>query len=113
MYFMCIRRWRVAREQRATPPGAHLRWMQQQHDQGRILLSGPSPDWGGGVYLIRASSREEASQIAASDPYTAYGDAEFELFHWEIHQALGIGPFTPESLTMVQEENAKLRANDA
>ncbi len=72
--------------------------MKQQHEAGRIVLSGPTPDRKVGMYLIRAGSREEAEQIAASDPYTAAGCTTFELTEWEIHQILGAGPFTAEGL---------------
>jgi uncharacterized protein YciI len=72
--------------------------MKQQHDAGRILLSGPSPDRSLGIYLIKAESREEAEKVAAGDPYTAAGHATFDLIEWEIHQVFGIGPFTGSAL---------------
>ncbi len=76
----------------------HLVWMKQQHEAGRILFSGPTPDRKLGIYVIRASSREEAERIAASDPYTAAGFCAFELFEWEVHQIMGVGPFTAAEL---------------
>jgi hypothetical protein len=48
--------------------------------------------------LIRADSRQEAEQIAASDPYTAAGFCTFDLFEWEVHQIMGAGPFTAAEL---------------
>ena len=38
--------------------------------------------------------KTDAEQIAASDPYTAAGFAAFELLEWEVHQIMGVGPFT-------------------
>jgi uncharacterized protein YciI len=72
--------------------------MKQQHERGTIVLSGPSPDLQLGMYLIRAGSREEAEEIAASDPYTAMGDSSYELLQWNIRQIMGVGPFTAAEL---------------
>jgi uncharacterized protein YciI len=72
--------------------------MKRQHDEGKILLSGPSPDRTLGIYLIKAANREEAEAIAASDPYTVAGETAFDLIEWEVHQVLGIGPFTAAGL---------------
>jgi len=72
--------------------------MKQQHEAGRIVLSGPKPDRKLGMYLIRASSRDEAERIAASDPYTAAGFTTFDLIEWEIHQIMGAGAFTAAEL---------------
>jgi len=69
-------------------------WMKQQHDTGKILFSGPTTDRKYGVYVIRATGKEEAERIAAGDPYTAAGFCAFELLEWEVHQIMGIGPFT-------------------
>lgn len=68
--------------------------MRQQHLAGNILMSGPTPDRSMGLYLLRAGSRSEAEVIAASDPFTAAGFCTFDLIEWEIHQILGVGPFT-------------------
>jgi hypothetical protein len=50
------------------------------------------------MYLIRAGSREEAEESAASDPYTAKGDSSYELLQWNIRQIMGVGPFTAAEL---------------
>jgi uncharacterized protein YciI len=72
--------------------------MKQQHDAGKILFSGPSSDRKYGIYVIRASSKDEAAKIAASDPYTAAGFTSFELLEWEVHQIMGAGNFTAAGL---------------
>ncbi len=82
------------REEWTVSLDEHLVWMKQQHEAGRILFSGPTTDRKYGVYVIRAPSKEEAEKIAASDPYTAAGFAAFELLEWEVHQIMGVGPFT-------------------
>ena len=96
MWFLCLRKRKTVQ-----PPGptkvdldVHLAWMRRQHETGRILFSGPSPKRGLGIYVIRAESEAEATEIAASDPYTAEGQTEFELIEWDVRQVLGAGPFT-------------------
>jgi uncharacterized protein YciI len=65
---------------------------------GKILFSGPTADRQLGVYVIRAVSKEEAHKIAQGDPYTAAGFCTFDLLGWEIHQIMGVGPFTAAEL---------------
>jgi uncharacterized protein YciI len=65
--------------------------MKRQHEEGTIVLSGPSPDHALGMYLIRAPARQDAERIAASDPYTAAGDCAYELFDWQINEIMGVG----------------------
>jgi uncharacterized protein YciI len=93
LWFLCLRKNVRPRDQRRIALAEHFVWMREQHESGRILMSGPSEDREFGIYVIRAKSREEAEQIAAGDPYTAVGDCSFELINWEIHQILGIGSF--------------------
>ena len=97
MWFICLRRSIVPREQWTTEPDEHLVWMKQQHASGSILFSGPGQDKDGtryGIYLIRCDSKAEAEKIAASDPFTANGHCAFDLIEWEVHQILGAGGFT-------------------
>jgi uncharacterized protein YciI len=98
MWYIVLRRPVKPREEWTVSLDQHLVWMKQQHDVGNILFSGPTPDRKLGVYVIRAGSRQEAENIAASDPYTAAGFCAFDLIEWEVHQILGIGPFTPAEL---------------
>jgi uncharacterized protein YciI len=93
MWFLCLRRNVRPREERHVTLAEHFVWMREQHETGRILISGPSEDRELGIYLIRAGSRDEAEGIAAGDPYTAAGDCAFDLIPWKIHQILGIGSF--------------------
>lgn len=61
-------------------------------------FSGPTPDRKFGIYVIKAESRAEADQIAASDPYTAAGLCQYDLYEWEVHQVMGAGPFSAAEL---------------
>jgi len=94
MWYLVLRRPTKPRYQWTVTLDQHLVWMKQQHQAGKILFSGPTTDRKYGVYVIRADSKQEAEQIAASDPYTAAGFCAFELLEWEVHQIMGVGPFT-------------------
>lgn len=94
MWFIALRSAVKPREEWDVTLDDHLAWMRRQHREGKIHMSGPTPDRKLGIYLIRADSREEAEAIAGSDPYTAAGFCKFELIEWELHQVMGAGPFS-------------------
>jgi len=94
MWYLTLRQPTKPRDQWTVTLDQHLVWMKQQHQDGKILFSGPTTDRKYGVYVIRAGSKEEAEKIAASDPYTAAGFCSFEVLEWEVHQIMGCGPFT-------------------
>ena len=98
MWYLIHRKPVRPREEWTVSLDEHLAWMKQQHLAGRILFSGPTSDRKLAIYVIRAGSREEAERIAGSDPYTKAGFCVFEIFEWEIHQMLGVGPFTSAEL---------------
>ncbi len=94
MWYLALRRPIKPREQWTVNLDQHLSWMKQQHIAGKILFSGPTTDRQYGIYVIRADSKHDAEQIAGSDPYTAAGFCAFDLLEWEVHQIMGVGPFT-------------------
>ena len=98
MWYLIHRRGIKPREEWTVNLDQHLAWMKQQHESGRILFSGPTPDRKLGIYVVRAGSREEAERIAASDPYTEAGFCTFDLFEWDVPQIMGAGPFTSAEL---------------
>src|SRR5262249_2960122 len=98
MWYIILRRNAKPRDQFTVTLDQHLVWMKQQHEAGRILFSGPTPDRSTGIYVMRAGSREEAERIAASDPFTAAGGTTFGLIEWEWHQVPGVGPCTAAEL---------------
>ncbi len=73
----------------------HLVWMQDQHERGTVLISGPSSDGAAGIYVLRMASREEASALASSDPLAQDDLVRVEIIEWNVHQILGIGSFDP------------------
>lgn len=98
MWYLVLRRPQRPREDWTVTLDQHLVWMKRQHEAGNILFSGPTPDRQLGIYVIRADSREAAERLAASDPYTEAGCCTFDLIEWEVHQVLGVGPFTAAEL---------------
>jgi uncharacterized protein YciI len=98
MWYLVMRRAVKPREEWTVNLDQHLVWMKQQHDNGRILFSGPTPDRKFGIYVIKAGSRSEAEDIAGSDPYTAAGFCAYQLYEWDVHQIMGVGPFTAAEL---------------
>lgn len=98
MWYLILRKPVKPRDRWTVSLDEHLAWMKRQHESGRILFSGPTPDRKLGIYVIRAASREEAESIAGSDPYTAAGFCAFDLLEWEVHQIMGAGPFTAAGL---------------
>ena len=94
MWYLVLRRPVKPREEWTVTLDQHLVWMKHQHDAGKILFSGPTTDRRYGVYVIRAASKGEAEKIASTDPYTAAGFTAFELLEWEVHQIMGVGPFS-------------------
>lgn len=63
---------------------AHVAYLRQLDAAGRLVLCGPFSDGSGGMVIIRASSRDEACAIAASDPFVASGAREFEVRVWQL-----------------------------
>lgn len=98
MWYLAMRTAVKPRAEWTATLEEHLSWMKEQHEQGSILISGPTRDRKYGIYLIRAGSREEAEAVAASDPFTACGGCTFELLEWDVHQLMGVGPFTAGGL---------------
>ena len=98
MWYFVRRRALQPRSEWTVTLDEHLVWMKRQHDTGKIVMSGPTPDRQYGQYLIHAETREEAEKIAASDPFTVAGHTTFEIIEWEVHQIMGIGPFTAAGL---------------
>jgi uncharacterized protein YciI len=94
MWYLVLRRPVKPRAEWTVDLDQHLIWMKAQHQSGTILFSGPTTDRKYGVYVICAGSKSEAETVAASDPYTAAGFCAFELLEWEVHQIMGVGPFT-------------------
>ena len=96
MFFLCRRFDLTSRDTWNVSLDKHLEWMKVQHEEGRVLLSGPAPGKKCSFYLIKTNSEAEAQSIAREDPYTAAGLCDFELYPWNINQILGVGSFVAQ-----------------
>lgn len=87
MYFICNLQTLVERDQRESRHrDAHIAWLREAHKKGQLGLSGPRPGHTDGHYIIQAASREEAEEIARSDPHTSVGYTGFEVVEWDIRR---------------------------
>ena len=66
---------------------AHRRWLDDQHRAGRLLFSGPTTDGRYGIYILLASSLDDAKSIAAQDPHHLNGVRVMEVLEWRAHRA--------------------------
>jgi len=72
---------------------AHRQWLDHQHRAGRLLFSGPTTDGEYGVYVMLASSLDEAKALAAQDPHHALGIRQMDVREWRAHRAFRLnGP---------------------
>lgn len=100
MWHLALFRWIGPRAQAMALLGDHLAWNRRQHGAGRLLFSGPSADMELGIMAFgeAAGDTETVRELCASEPFVAAGHRSVELVAWDVHQALGLGPFTVEEL---------------
>lgn len=56
------------------------------------FIAGPSADGALGIYVVRASSYDEAAALAATEPLVIEG-VGVEVIDWTVHQILGSAYF--------------------
>ena len=95
-WYLVIRGAQLARDPERL--ARHLDWMRIQHQQGTVVISGPSSDLTVSVFVVRAPSRDDAASVAANDPLYQRDQTTIEIIEWSVHQILGIGPFDIASL---------------
>jgi uncharacterized protein YciI len=89
----------------------HMEWLLEQHRQGRVLFSGPTSDRSCGIYVLLASSRAAAEEIAAGDPHHVHVDRKMEIFEWEPRRAMRLdGPTISELEAMATGSRSKAPA---
>jgi uncharacterized protein len=57
---------------------AHVAWLQQEVDDGRLLLAGRREDESGGVLITADIGADEAELMIANDPYLQAGLVRYE-----------------------------------
>jgi uncharacterized protein YciI len=70
---------------------AHIEYMVGLEKRGALFMSGPFLDTSGepapsGMWIVRASNREEAHTLAAGDPFHFSGARAFRVEAWQVHQ---------------------------
>lgn len=106
IWYLCTRRALKPRSDWTVSLDEHLVWMREQHVAGRILVSGPLTNRTMSLYVIRAESLAQAQEIAAADPFTAAGFCSAEVLEWEIHQIMGVGPFSTAEQRLMEGASA-------
>ena len=110
MWYLTFSRPAVPREQIAPHLQEHLDWQRRMHESGRVLFSGPSGDRTMGIILVRASSLEDAHDLLDTEPFHARGLRTYEVIEWDVHQGLGLGGFSGESLALLAREKDETSA---
>lgn len=70
----------------------HLAYQKEMEEAGKLFMAGPLSDEsgeqmsGGGLIIYRASSIDEARQIAESDPMHKEGGRTFEVRAWLVNE---------------------------
>jgi uncharacterized protein len=62
----------------------HTDFLVEKDKEGKIFARGRFAGNGGGLVVYVASSMEEATKIAGSDPYVASGARILELYEWDM-----------------------------
>jgi uncharacterized protein len=57
---------------------AHVAWLKEEIDRGRLILAGRQEDQSGGVLITGDISADEAENVIASDPYQQAGLVRYE-----------------------------------
>ncbi|ARK30693.1 YciI family protein [Halalkalibacter krulwichiae] len=66
----------------ATYRPDHLNYLKQLEEEGKVFAKGPFVDGAGGMVIYKASSFEEAKELAEKDPYVIQGVRTLELHEW-------------------------------
>ena len=83
----------MAEDQR-THYEEHRLWLEEQHKAGRLLFSGPTTDGAYGIYIMLASSIDEARSIAAQDSHHRRGIRTMEVLEWDPRRAFCMDKYT-------------------
>jgi uncharacterized protein YciI len=82
----------------------HREWLEGQHRAGRLLFSGPTTDGVYGVYILTASSLDEARSIAAQDSHHRRGIRSMEVHEWDIRRVFRMDKYTLADLEHMAKE---------
>ena len=91
-------------ESKQTHYDEHRRWLEDQHQAGRLLFSGPTTDGAYGIYILLAASLEEAKSIAAQDSHHLRGIRVMEVLEWNPHRAFRMDKYTIADVEQMAKE---------
>lgn len=107
MWYLVLSRAAGPEEARKAHLGEHMDWLLEQHRAGTLLFSGPTADRSIGIYVMLASSLQEAAKLAAGDPHHIYGDRTAEVLEWDAQRAMRLdGPSVAEVEAMARARGA-------
>lgn len=79
----------VDRSKMPAAAAAHARWIGTLEQSGRVFASGPTfaADGGAGVGItvFRVAGFDEATALAAGDPFVLAGAATFDIRRWQLN----------------------------
>lgn len=85
MYAIAIIRYRKPLEQVLPHVDEHRAYLRDLQAKGILLVSGPLDPRSGGVLLLNVPDENAAAvldQVRDGDPFTKFGDAQYELLPW-------------------------------
>ena len=82
----------------------HFAWIKRNHEEGRLLISGPAADYSCGMLLFRAPDRAALDAMLAEEPAVASGAIVPDVTEWDIHQFMSFGPFGAEDVSKLWPE---------
>ncbi len=83
-YFVLEYRYRDM-DARARVRDEHLAYMNALHDEGKVVLAGPTADSAGAVVVMHVADQSEAQEVVSADPYTREGvSADVSLREWNV-----------------------------
>jgi uncharacterized protein len=62
----------------------HIAFLVDKEKAGKIFARGRFTGGEGGLVIYTAESREEALELAESDPYVSSGARTLELYEWDV-----------------------------
>ena len=69
MWYLVLSRVNTLPDEVRKMSQEHLGWMERQHQSGKVLFSGPTPDRSIGIYVVKAGSYDEARALVDTDPF--------------------------------------------
>ena len=107
LWYLVLSRAAGSEEARKAHLKEHMDWLLEAHRAGTVLFSGPTADKSTGIYVMLASSHDEAVKLAAGDPHHIYGDRAAEVLEWDAQRAMRLdGPTVDEVEAMARARTA-------